>query len=122
MNSSAAIRRSMHRRRAYDHRHCSLERRFDCGGSFACHSRKSTVGANYLFLCSDEQNRLQGVVPTRRLLLNAPETLLADIMVREVIVIPSQATILDACEFFALHHLLAFPVVDAERHLLALLM
>jgi magnesium transporter len=73
------------------------------------------------FYVVDAQNRLQGVVPTRRLLLNAPEKLLADIMVREVVVIPSQATILDACEFFALHHLLAFPVVDAQRHLLGII-
>ena len=39
-------------------------------------------------------------------------------MVREVIIIPETATVLDACEFFTLHRLLSFPVVDAEHHLL----
>jgi magnesium transporter len=52
------------------------------------------------------------VLPARRLLLSEPETPVADIMVREVITIPQSATVLDACEFFVMHRLLAFPVVD----------
>ncbi len=60
------------------------------------------------------------MVPTRRLLLSAPETSLADIMVRRVVAIPSRATILDACEFFTLHRLLAFPVVDDQRRVVGL--
>ena len=70
------------------------------------------------FYVLDEESRLRGVVPTRRLLLSKPETPIADIMVREVIAIPSAATLLDACEFFILHRLLAFPVVDEQRRML----
>lgn len=69
------------------------------------------------FYVVDDQDRLQGVVPTRRLLLSQPETRMGDIMVREVISIPSRATVLDACEFFVLHRLLAFPVVDEQRRM-----
>lgn len=70
------------------------------------------------FYVVDEENRLTGVVPTRWLLLNPPEKPVGDIMVREVITIPQQATVLDACEFFIFHRLLAFPVVDEEHKLL----
>jgi magnesium transporter len=70
------------------------------------------------FYVVDDDNRLQGVVPTRRLLLSRPEQLLADIMVRQVVALPAQATVLDACEFFIQHRFLALPVVDDERRLL----
>ncbi|MBL9093502.1 MAG: CBS domain-containing protein [Planctomycetaceae bacterium] len=40
------------------------------------------------FYVVDDDNRLNGVVPTRRLLLNTPETSVSDIMVREVISVP----------------------------------
>jgi magnesium transporter len=68
------------------------------------------------FYVVDGDDRLQGVVPTRRLLLNQLETPVADIMVREVVAIPTNATVLEACEFFTMHRLLAFPVVDEHRH------
>ena len=48
----------------------------------------------------------------RRLLLSPADTPVAHLKVREVIAIPGPATVLDACEFFTLHKLLAFPVVD----------
>jgi len=70
------------------------------------------------FYVVDDDNRLQGVVPTRRLLLNAPDKPVAEIMVRDVIAIPRTATVLDACEFFMFHRLLAFPVVDEERRIM----
>jgi magnesium transporter len=38
-------------------------------------------------------------------------------MARDVVSIPTTATVLEACEFFMLHRLLAFPVVDADRQL-----
>ncbi len=63
-------------------------------------------------------SRLKGVIPARALLLSPPETRLADIMLRSVIAIPADATVLDACEFFMLHRFLAFPVVDPERRLI----
>lgn len=70
------------------------------------------------FYVVDGDNRLKGVVPTRRLLLSPLDKSIADIMIKQVIAIPSSATVLDACEFFTLHRLLAFPIVDDERRML----
>ena len=70
------------------------------------------------FYVVDGAGRLQGVIPTRALLLSPPETRIADIMLKSVIAIPTEATVLDACEFFVLHRFLAFPVVDAQRRLI----
>src|SRR5947209_4950627 len=70
------------------------------------------------FYVVDEQERLVGVVPTRRLLTAALEQSLSDIMVRRIIAIPARATVLDACEMFVMHKFLAFPVVDEERRVL----
>src|SRR5262245_41794449 len=69
------------------------------------------------FYVVDDEGRLQAVVPTRRLLLSSLETPLADVMVRQVLAIPESATVLEACEFFILHRLLAFPVVDADNRI-----
>lgn len=63
---------------------------------------------------TDETGRLQGVVPTRRLLLSPPATPVREIMVRRVVALPQEATLLDACEQFILHRLLALPITDAE--------
>jgi magnesium transporter len=70
------------------------------------------------FYVVDREKRLVGVLPTRRLLLNPPDTPLAEIMVERVAALPESATVLEACEFFIQHHLLAFPVVDEQRRLL----
>jgi magnesium transporter len=80
--------------------------------------RHPPPGRIIYFYVVDDDNRLQGVVPTRRLVLSAPETPLADIMVRNVITLPAEATVLEACEFFIQHRLLAYPVVDEQRRLL----
>jgi magnesium transporter len=73
------------------------------------------------FYVVDAEDRLQGVIPTRRLLLSPPDTPLADIMVRQVIALPATATLADACEFFILHRLLALPVVDPQRRIIGVL-
>jgi magnesium transporter len=69
----------------------------------------------------DDDGRLCGVVPTRQLLLSAAETSVSDIMVRRVITLPYQATLLDACEMFVLHRLMAFPVTDDEGRILGVI-
>jgi magnesium transporter len=71
----------------------------------------------YLYVV-DDQGRLAGVVPTRRLLLAAPEQAVAEIMVRQVVALPARTTVLEACEFFIQHRFLAFPVVDEGRRLI----
>src|SRR5579871_3652463 len=70
------------------------------------------------FYVVDEQGRLQGVVPTRRLVLSPREQPLADLMVRRVVTLPAEATVENACEFFIQHRLLALPVVDKDKRLL----
>lgn len=70
----------------------------------------------YLYV-TDVDGKLHGVVPTRRLLLSQPDKHIADIMVKSVIAIPQTATVLDACEFFTMHRLLAFPVIDEGRRI-----
>jgi NhaA family Na+:H+ antiporter len=58
------------------------------------------------------------VVPTRRLILSPPDVRISDLMVTRLVTLPAHATVLDACEFFIQHRLLAFPVVDDDGHLL----
>jgi magnesium transporter len=69
------------------------------------------------FYVVDSNARIAGVIPARALLLSPPEARVADIMLRNVIAIPAEATVLEACEFFVLHRFLAFPVVDRQRRL-----
>ena len=74
--------------------------------------KNPTSGRVVYFYVVSEEDQLRGVVPTRRLLLADPATPVEEIMIRQVVAIPQAATVLDACEFFTLHKLLAFPVVD----------
>lgn len=84
--------------------------------------RREGVGERVIyFFAVDSDQRLVGVVPTRRLLTAPPEKPLRDIMVRRVVAIPASATVLDACEFFVLYKFLAFPVVDHQRRVVGLI-
>lgn len=69
------------------------------------------------FYVVDEDEKLVGVLPTRRLLMGAPETRIEEIMQRGVISLPYGANLLLACELFVMHRLLAFPVVDENERL-----
>jgi magnesium transporter len=88
------------------------------GESLAWLRQHPPQGRIIYFYVVDSEGRLQGVVPTRRLILSPPGKPLADIMVRKVVALPAEATVLEACEFFIQHRLLAIPVVDADRRLL----
>src|SRR5688572_18780882 len=55
------------------------------------------------FYVMNDSDCLEGVIPTRRLLLNAPDAKIADLMVRSVVTVPSTATVRDACELFLAH-------------------
>ena len=80
--------------------------------------RHPPPGRIIYFYVVDNHLRLVGVVPTRRLLLSPASATITDIMIQGVIAIPADATVLEACEFFTLHRLLAFPVVDVGRRLI----
>ena len=88
------------------------------GEALAAVRAKPPEGRIIYFYVVDDRERLQGVVPTRRLLLSPLDKPIADIMVREVVVISQSATVLDACEFFTMHRLLGFPVVDDQRRVI----
>jgi magnesium transporter len=81
--------------------------------------RTTAKGGTFVyFYVVDADHRLVGVLQTRRL-LTAPLDSRADaIMTTNVIAIPDSFTVLDACEFFVLHRLLAFPVVDKDKRVL----
>jgi magnesium transporter len=73
------------------------------------------------FYVVDGESRLVGVLQTRTLLTAQPDEKLADVMIRRVIAIPENATLLEACEFFVLHKFLAFPIVDQERRIVGVI-
>jgi len=83
--------------------------------------RREGVGERIIyFYAIDANQRLVGVLPTRRLLTAPLDATLDTIMVRRVAAIPATATVLEACEFFVLYKFFAFPVVDAERRVVGM--
>jgi magnesium transporter len=72
---------------------------------------------NYLYVVDDEQ-KLVGVVPVRRVVTAQPEQLIREVMLDHVVAIPDWATVLIASEYFATRRLLAFPVVNGRGELL----
>jgi magnesium transporter len=70
------------------------------------------------FYVVDADNKLLGVIATRKLLLADPAAKVQDEMDRPAISIPASATLEMALGMFALHRLLALPVVDDDGRLL----
>jgi magnesium transporter len=84
--------------------------------------RQGGVGEKIVyFYVVDADDRLAGVLPTRRLLTAALEQRLSDVMIPRVVAIPQTATVMEACEAFVLHKFLAFPVVDDQRHIVGVI-
>ena len=77
-------------------------------------------GQFYYIYVLDDDGRLVGVLPTRVLIFSAPETPVAELMIRGAVTIPSRATVLEACEFFIQHRYLAMPVIDPDGRLLGI--
>jgi magnesium transporter len=81
--------------------------------------RKQGVGEKVIyFYVVDAQERLLGVVPTRRLLTAPLDQPLGEVMMQRVVALPSSASILDACELFVIHRFLAFPVIDDQHRII----
>ena len=88
-------------------------------GEAVAQIQQQEVGGRIVyFYVVDHEQRLQGVLPIRRVLLNPPETPVAQVMVRNVVALPATATLVDACEQFILHRFLALPIVDDHRRIL----
>ena len=83
--------------------------------------RRSGLGEKviYFYVVNDAE-QLVGVLPTRRLLMALPEKRIGDIMVSRVISIPSTATVMEACELFAMYKHLAYPVVDEQNKVIGI--
>jgi magnesium transporter len=71
---------------------------------------------NYLYVVNDD-NRLTGVLPTRKLLHAPPRVPIVEIMQADPVSIPSGVTVLQAIQLFMEYKFLAYPVVDAEHRL-----
>jgi len=83
------------------------------------HLRTLNIGEKIVyFYVVGENDRLVGVVPTRKLLMSAADQTLGEVMNRRVVAMSKTATVFDACEFFVLHKFFALPVVDEERRVL----
>ncbi|MCS7336653.1 MAG: CBS domain-containing protein [Verrucomicrobiae bacterium] len=81
--------------------------------------RKQDLGERIVyFYVVNEAGQLTGVLPVRRLLMAAPDKRIKDVMLTRVVALPETATVLEACERFAMHRFLALPVVDAQRRLI----
>jgi len=67
------------------------------------------------FYAVDSEGRLEGIVPTRRLLMSGLDTPIASLMVTDIVTVPSWATVREASALFLAHRFLAIPVVDSNR-------
>ena len=84
--------------------------------------RREGIGEKIVyFYVVDGEERLSGVLPTRRLLTASVEQRIGDLMIKRVVAIPQTATLIEACEFFVLHKFFAFPVVDGDRRILGVI-
>ena len=71
----------------------------------------STSEILYLYV-TDENDRLVGVVPVRRVLTSDPQAKVSTIMMPSPVSVSTSDTVLQACELFSEHRFLALPVVD----------
>lgn len=84
--------------------------------------RQEGIGERIIyFYISDDEGKLKGIIPTRKLLLNSPETILKDIMIRKIIYLPESSRVFDAIEFFILYKFLAIPIVDEDKKLIGII-
>jgi magnesium transporter len=95
----------------------ALDQQLTVNGALARIREQGAAQQIIYFYVVDADQRLVGVLPTRRLLLAAPNARLQDIMINRVVMIPESASVLEACEMFLMHKFLAFPVVTAERRI-----
>ncbi|HOS58559.1 MAG TPA: magnesium transporter [Syntrophorhabdaceae bacterium] len=83
--------------------------------------RQTGLGERIIyFYIVDDDERLVGVLPTRRLLTAPTDMLISEIMITNLITIPQHVPVSDAYEFFVLHKFLAFPVVDEQKRILGM--
>ena len=83
--------------------------------------REEGVGERIIyFYVVDDDEKLVGVLPTRRILTANMNQNICDIMVSRVAALPGTATVYDACEFFVTYKFLAFPVIDEDGKIIGI--
>jgi magnesium transporter len=75
----------------------------------------TTTHIHYFYVV--DERKLIGVVPARHLLAADPAARVEEVMITDVVAIPSWATVLVASEYFASRKLLAFPVIQDDGDL-----
>jgi len=73
----------------------------------------------YCFI-TDENDQLTGVVTTRDLLLNPPDSRLGDLMLRDPFCLPPDTSLLDAMKSTLSRHYPVYPVCEADGRLVGL--
>jgi magnesium transporter len=83
--------------------------------------RNSKLSGNF-FYCyvTDNEGKLVGVVPLRKLITTHKETKISDIMIRNPIRLTTQTSFDIVLEYFILYKFLAFPVVDENGKLVGI--
>ncbi|HOR61829.1 MAG TPA: magnesium transporter [Smithellaceae bacterium] len=99
----------------------ALRARSSVAEALECIRSSRTQSAILYFYVVDDEGRLVGVVPTRRLLTSSLTASVESIMTGSLVSIPDNANLLEALEFFILYKFLAFPVVDADRKILGVI-
>jgi magnesium transporter len=73
------------------------------------HIRREGVGEKIVyFYVADADDRLKGVLPTRRLLAAPLHQRISELMISKVIAIAQTATVMDACDLFIMHKFLFY--------------
>jgi magnesium transporter len=99
---------------------CAVRDSYTVGQAVVTLREHPPAGQFFYIYVLDAEQRLVGVLPTRALLFSPQEVPIAELMVRKVVKIPAGATVMDACEFFIQHRLLAMPVVDDQGKMLGI--
>ncbi len=73
------------------------------------------------FYVHDAEERLVGTIQTRKLLTSPLDTMVEEIMTRNIVTIPQSATLWDALQHFVDHRYLAFPIVDENKRMLGVI-
>jgi len=75
----------------------------------------------YTYVTDPQTRRLLGVLPLHELLFSKPQTLVRDVMRRDVVKVRIETAQQEAAELLDRHHFLALPVVDAGDRLLGII-
>ncbi len=78
---------------------------------------KAAVDPIYYAYVLDVEQHLLGIVSFRELFLAPPDKTVAEVMRRDVISIPEEMDQEEVSRQFSLHHLMALPVLDKNKHM-----